>query len=158
MSSRREFMKGVLAGGGAVLLSEYANAGAIRLTRISAGLTRDEDAWLQVPGILRRIKPPVFPKRTFEITRFGAVADGTTDCTPAIADAMAAADGEPERDDHCDKQCGADQRRIRHGGPLAIPLLRRRHRADAETNHVDAAALVVQLRQQFAELEPLLGA
>ena len=90
MSSRREFMKTVLAGGGAVLLSEYANAGAIRLTRISAGLTRDEDAWLQVPGILRRIKPPVFPKRTFEITRFGALADGTADCTPAIADAIAA--------------------------------------------------------------------
>jgi polygalacturonase len=46
--------------------------------------------WDQVPGILARIRPPVFPKRDFEITRYGAVADGVKDCTGAVARAIAA--------------------------------------------------------------------
>ena len=82
-------MKSALAGGSAALLCEYASAGGIR-PGIRPGVTRDKDPWLQVPAILRRIKPPVFPKRVFEITRFGAVADGATDSTPAIAAAIAA--------------------------------------------------------------------
>src|SRR3989442_449314 len=47
-------------------------------------------AWAQVPGILKRIIPPKFPARDFDITEYGAVADGTTDCTKAFADAIAA--------------------------------------------------------------------
>ncbi|MGD1092488.1 MAG: glycoside hydrolase family 28 protein [Bryobacteraceae bacterium] len=47
------------------------------------------EAWSQVPQILARIKAPVFAKRDFEITRFGAVADGKKDCTDAIARAIA---------------------------------------------------------------------
>src|SRR5690349_3900565 len=50
----------------------------------------DADPWTQVPGILARIKPPVFPKRDFEITRYGAAADGAKDCTEALARAIAA--------------------------------------------------------------------
>ena len=48
------------------------------------------DAWAQVPALLARIKAPVFPKRDFEITRYGAAADGAKDCTDAIGRAMAA--------------------------------------------------------------------
>src|SRR5690242_11055467 len=47
-------------------------------------------AWAQVPAILARIVPPTFPDREFEVTKFGAVADGTNDCTKAFADAIAA--------------------------------------------------------------------
>ena len=47
-------------------------------------------AWAQMPQILKRIVPPTFPNHDFDITKFGAVADGTTDCTKAFADAIAA--------------------------------------------------------------------
>jgi unsaturated rhamnogalacturonyl hydrolase len=40
--------------------------------------------WEAVPGILARLKMPGFPDRPFPILEFGAVADGTTDCTEAI--------------------------------------------------------------------------
>lgn len=44
--------------------------------------------WNQVPDILRRIVAPKFPRRDFDITKFGAVGDGRTDCTAAIAKAV----------------------------------------------------------------------
>jgi polygalacturonase len=47
-------------------------------------------AWTQVPKILKRIVPPKFPKHNFVITNFGAVADGRTDCTAAISNAILA--------------------------------------------------------------------
>ena len=47
-------------------------------------------AWSQVPGILARIVPPKFPAREFDVTKFGAVGDGVTDCTAAFAEAIAA--------------------------------------------------------------------
>ncbi|HEX9046946.1 MAG TPA: glycoside hydrolase family 28 protein [Verrucomicrobiae bacterium] len=50
----------------------------------------DAPEWNQVPEILARIVPPQFPNRDFDITQFGAVADGKTDCTTAIAKAIAA--------------------------------------------------------------------
>jgi len=56
----------------------------------------DAPEWNEVPGILARIMPPQFADREFDITKFGAVADGKTDCTTAIAraiDACAEADG-----------------------------------------------------------------
>ena len=46
--------------------------------------------WDAVPAILARIKAPTFPARDFPITDFGAKPDGTTDCTEAIAKAIAA--------------------------------------------------------------------
>jgi polygalacturonase len=46
-------------------------------------------AWAQVPEILKRIVPPKFPAHNFVITDFGAVADGKTDCTAAISNAVA---------------------------------------------------------------------
>jgi len=35
--------------------------------------------------ILGRIRAPIFPANEFVITRFGAVGDGKSDCTTAIA-------------------------------------------------------------------------
>src|SRR5437879_9207980 len=46
--------------------------------------------WDAVPAILARIKAPQFPAKDFPITDYGAKADGTTDCTDAIAQAIAA--------------------------------------------------------------------
>jgi polygalacturonase len=47
-------------------------------------------AWAQLPKILKRIVPPTFPNRDFDITKFGAVGDGVTDCSKALADAITA--------------------------------------------------------------------
>src|SRR6516162_7425837 len=72
MSNRREFLK-CLAGAAAVGLTPAA----------------PPDAWPEVNRILARIKPPVFPDREFDITRYGAVADNSFDCTDAIRKAIA---------------------------------------------------------------------
>ena len=48
------------------------------------------DLWAEADTILRRIKPPSFPKRTFDITQYGAVLDGSSDSTGAIRAAIAA--------------------------------------------------------------------
>lgn len=48
------------------------------------------EGWDHASAILARIKAPEFPKRDFEITRYGAVGDGTKDCTEAIARAIEA--------------------------------------------------------------------
>src|SRR5438045_312318 len=45
--------------------------------------------WDRATEILRRIVPPRFPSRQFDITRFGAVGDGRADSTWAIRRAMA---------------------------------------------------------------------
>lgn len=47
-----------------------------------------DQAWAGVPEILARIVPPVFPKRDFDITKFGAVAGGQDMCTAAFAAAI----------------------------------------------------------------------
>jgi polygalacturonase len=47
-------------------------------------------AWAQEAKILKRIVAPKFPKHDFVITRYGAVADGKTDCTEAITKAIEA--------------------------------------------------------------------
>lgn len=47
--------------------------------------------WEQVPEILSRINAPQFPNRDFEITDYGAVGDGQTDCTQAFEKAISAA-------------------------------------------------------------------
>lgn len=44
----------------------------------------------ETDAILARIKPPVFPDRDFDITKYGAVADGKTKCTDAIRKAIGA--------------------------------------------------------------------
>jgi polygalacturonase len=47
-----------------------------------------ENPWARLPGILARIRPPVFPERDFPVTRFGAVADERTDATAAFRAAI----------------------------------------------------------------------
>jgi len=47
-------------------------------------------AWAQLPQVLADIKTATFPDRDFDITKYGAVGDGTTDCSKAIADTITA--------------------------------------------------------------------
>jgi polygalacturonase len=44
--------------------------------------------WAQVSNILSRIIPPAFPAQDFVITNYGAIGNGTTDCTSAISNAI----------------------------------------------------------------------
>ncbi len=89
MIERRKFIKRLLIGGaGAWLLPadflDSANGifGSVALAQ--------SEARAGVPQILKRIQAPVFPKRDFPITRFGAVEGGTRDCTAAFRAAIAA--------------------------------------------------------------------
>jgi polygalacturonase len=79
--SRRELLRrgGLLVGA----------AAAWRAAPVQAAVDH-RDPWDRVPHILRRVRPPAFPRRTFPITRYGAVGDGTTDCTEAFRRAIAA--------------------------------------------------------------------
>ena len=70
------------------ILSLGAGLAAVRyLPSLSAA---GGDAWDETPRILERIKAPRFPDRRFDASRYGAVGDGKTDCTAAIAKAVAA--------------------------------------------------------------------
>ena len=51
-------------------------------------LRAEQPEWKQVPAILDQIIAPKFPARDFVISNFGAVADGQTDCTTAISNAI----------------------------------------------------------------------
>ena len=93
MSNRRDFVKAVLAGGAAALLMRQLASGRPVDRAFPATLFPDyaaADPWAQLLSILKRIKPPVFSRRDFSITHFGAVGDGQTDCTEAFRKAIAA--------------------------------------------------------------------
>jgi polygalacturonase len=79
-TGRREFL--TAAGAGALGLAAWPSD--------LAAFWQAGDPWAAVPSILARIRPPVFPARDFDITKFGAVAGGGTDSTKAIAAAIAA--------------------------------------------------------------------
>ena len=49
-----------------------------------------DDLWSTAADILRRIKDPVFPARSVDITAHGAKGDGASDCTSAIRAAIEA--------------------------------------------------------------------
>src|SRR5690242_19448843 len=48
------------------------------------------DPWARADAIVAGITVPTFPARDFPVTTYGAVGDGATDCTAAIAQAIAA--------------------------------------------------------------------
>jgi polygalacturonase len=56
----------------------------------AAGSAADKAADRAADRIVRSVRRPGFPDRFFPITSFGAVGDGTTDCTGAFRDAIAA--------------------------------------------------------------------
>ena len=64
----------------------FAAGAALGSTRVARA---DADPWTALPDILKSIQAPTFPERDFEITRYGARPDGTTDCTEALARAIA---------------------------------------------------------------------
>jgi len=78
---RRAVLKSLSAG------AVFAGLASHWPQRVSA---KDADPFSAVPAILARIKPPRFPDRHLSITQFGAVGDGKTDATAAIAAAIAA--------------------------------------------------------------------
>jgi len=81
MNDRRQFLKSSLMGG-AILLAR---------PNLMEGLASDpRDPWSEVPKILERIKAPVFPNRDFDVSKFGAVSDNSTDCTGAFQKAITA--------------------------------------------------------------------
>jgi polygalacturonase len=80
MIRRREFLKTAAVGAVAV---RYAPEVWLR-AQIPA------DPWVELPRILARIKPPSFPSRTFDVTKYGAVGDNAKDNTEAFKSAIAA--------------------------------------------------------------------
>jgi polygalacturonase len=83
MHSRRDVLKagGVLAGG---LVTATALPG------LASADVAGVDAWSRLSSVFGPISPPLFPFRTFDIRRFGAVGDGTTDNSEAFRAAIAA--------------------------------------------------------------------
>src|SRR5437868_5834511 len=74
MQNRRDFLKTLTVGA----------AGIAILPRLIEG--RSKDAWDTLyTEILGRIKPPTFPKRDFDITKFGAKSGSASDSSGAIA-------------------------------------------------------------------------
>ena len=61
------------------------------IASISEPTTAEIDStsgWDQVPAILQKIVPPVFPEKDFNILDYGAVGDGKTDCSQAFKQAI----------------------------------------------------------------------
>ncbi len=73
-----------------LLLAVAVTSCALHSAQKEGGAKAGAIGWNRVPGILARIQPPQFPVRDFPITGFGAKGDGATDCTEAMARAIAA--------------------------------------------------------------------
>jgi polygalacturonase len=89
MKNRRELLQMSLLAGGALFAAPALLRGSA-LESFLPDADSLEDPWNQLPAILERIKPPVFPNRSFNITKFGAVGNNKTDNTEAFRKAIAA--------------------------------------------------------------------
>ena len=69
----------------ALLLATISAAALSEPSRAETG-----DPWIMADAIRRRVRPPVFPTRSFPITGYGAIGDGAKDCTDAFRQAIAA--------------------------------------------------------------------
>ncbi|MEV0385891.1 glycoside hydrolase family 28 protein [Nonomuraea sp. NPDC050643] len=67
-----------------------AAAGGLLAVPVAGRAEAATSEWSRVPRIMRRIRPPRFPRRTFPVTSYGAVGDGTAKCTGAFEQAIAA--------------------------------------------------------------------
>jgi polygalacturonase len=79
---RRAFLR---AGGAAAIGIAAARLDALATTQSAA-----PDLWADADRIVRRIVPPRFPDREFDVRRFGARDDGSGDATAAFRDAIRA--------------------------------------------------------------------
>src|SRR5712664_2682082 len=85
MRDRRDFLKTFLTGSASLLvLHELSGARALGRFAPAPYFDYADDPWTQASQILARIKAPVFPKRDFNVTKFGAKSDGRLDCTDAF--------------------------------------------------------------------------
>jgi len=90
MTSRREFLNRALITGAGLGVTAWLKPSLVRSPSALAIAPAAEDAWAEAARILRRIKPPIFPRREFVITKFGAVGNAREDCTEAFAKAISA--------------------------------------------------------------------
>src|SRR5215510_11688543 len=91
MRTRREFIKSLLVGGAAALAApQFLTNPRLRSALASELALQADGPWeIFYPDILAKIRPPVFPKRDFLITKFGAKAGGLQDCSAALKQAIA---------------------------------------------------------------------
>src|SRR3954463_1698135 len=85
MNDRRDFIRNLIVGGASALV--WSRAWETRALE-SLVVTPADDPWAEMPKILARIKAPIFAKRDFPVTRFGAKGDGKVDCTDAFRKAI----------------------------------------------------------------------
>ncbi|MGZ8491352.1 MAG: glycoside hydrolase family 28 protein [Gemmatirosa sp.] len=85
--SPRDFARQTLLGAGALIAAPSLLLGCRTAPRASASAS-GATGWDLVPEILGRIVPPTFAARDFDVTQYGAVGDGRTDCTAAIRRAI----------------------------------------------------------------------
>jgi polygalacturonase len=83
--TRRDFLKLTGAVGAGITAAQITGRTPAFASHPSPG-----DPWLRAEYIRARVRRPYFPDRYFDITRYGAVNDGTADCTQAIGRAITA--------------------------------------------------------------------
>lgn len=82
--NRREFTKSIAFSGAALAVSR------IGVSELADAAQTNADPWDLLPGILGRIKPPVFPDHHFDVSKYGAIADNRTDNSEAFRKAIVA--------------------------------------------------------------------